>query len=86
MMKSQRKNLDLCQNHLFKLKQREKDEEEGDFRSRIDPKLPFNEENGRENLEKKLGPTLSCFSFIICFEEKKIQFFIKNFSIESLNT
>jgi len=26
-MKSQRKNLDLCENHLFKLKQREKDEE-----------------------------------------------------------
>jgi len=27
-MKSQRKNLDLCENHLFRLKQREKDEDE----------------------------------------------------------
>ena len=27
MMKSKRKNLDLCENHLFRLKQREKDEE-----------------------------------------------------------
>jgi len=24
----------------------------GDFRSRIDPKPPLNEENGRENLER----------------------------------
>jgi len=43
-MKSQRKNLDLCENHLFRLKYREKDEE-GDFRSKIDPKPPINEKS-----------------------------------------
>jgi len=29
----------------------------GDFRSKIDPKPPINEETGRENLERKLSPT-----------------------------
>jgi len=27
--------------------------ERGNFRSRIDPKPPLNEENGRENLERE---------------------------------
>jgi len=37
----------------------------GDFRSRIDPKPPLNEETGRENLEReKLGP--ACWRGRIC--------------------
>jgi len=29
----------------------------GSFRSRIDPKPPLNGKSGRENLQRKLGPT-----------------------------
>jgi len=29
----------------------------GDFRSKIEPKPPLNEETVRENLERELGPT-----------------------------
>jgi len=39
-----RKNLDLCENHLFRLKYREK-MKRGDFKSKIDPKPPLNEKS-----------------------------------------
>jgi hypothetical protein len=47
------KNLDLCENHLFGLKWTRKWWRGGDFRSKIDPKPPLNEETGRENLERE---------------------------------
>jgi len=53
MAKSQRKNLDLCENHLFKLKYREKDEDRW-FQVKNWPKTTINKEVRREKTRADL--------------------------------